>query len=50
MAQAGVEVLSGIDATDALAVGLASNIADGAGVEIAKPVAATANPKPSPAK
>ncbi|TMA79686.1 MAG: efflux RND transporter periplasmic adaptor subunit [Deltaproteobacteria bacterium] len=45
-----VEVLSGIDATDALAVGLASNIADGAGVEIAKPVAATANPKPSPAK
>ncbi len=45
-----VEVLSGIDATDALAVGLASNIADGAGVEIAKPVAATADPKPSPAK
>jgi len=38
-----VEVLSGVDATDVLATGLAANIAEGSRVETAKP-AATATP------
>jgi len=40
-----VEVLSGIDTSDVLAVGLAANIAEGTGVEVAKPVDAAATPK-----
>ena len=38
-----VEVLSGVDATDVLATGLAANIMEGSRVEVAKP-AATATP------
>lgn len=41
-----VEVLSGVDATDALATGLAANVVEGSKVEIARP----ANTSPSPAQ
>jgi RND family efflux transporter MFP subunit len=48
-----VEVLSGVDATDVLATGLAANIAEGSQVEVAKPAEtapSTAKPAATPSR